>query len=167
MADILITRLSSVRGVTVRPTNAITAFESGDVDPIETGRSLAVDAVVDGTIYDTPDGIRVNARMSARVSDGSSLWQGVFNKPLKDTLSIENEISMELVNALSLNLRADARKVSNPDAYELYVKGRYEWNKRDHQALANAQHYFRSAVEKNFPGLCSCLRGTGRFCCLS
>jgi len=149
MADILITRLSSIRGVTVRPTTAVTAFENIDADALEIGNKLGVDAVVEGTIYDVADGVRVNARMT-RVSDGTALWQGVFNKPLRDVLSIENEISMELANALSLNLRADAKKFTDDtDAYQLYVKGRYEWNKRDYQGLAKAQHYFRSAIQKD------------------
>lgn len=153
MADILITRLSSIRGVIVRPTSAVTAFENVEIDTLEIARSLGVDAVVEGTIYEAADGIRVNARMT-RVSDGTSMWQGVFNKPTKDVLSVENEISLELANILSMNIRAEAGRISktyteDSDAYQLYAKGRYEWNKRDNKGLAQAQQYFRSAIQKD------------------
>ncbi len=149
MADILITRLGNVNRVTVRPTSAVLNMNGADV--LADARKLGVDAVVVGSIYRLPDRVRITARL-VRAPDGSVLWSGEFEKLAADELRMQNEIALQIVNALALNL-TDAESASiakryteSPDAYRLYAKGRYEWSKRNWPAMIEAQRLFRNAI---------------------
>lgn len=152
VADVLITRLSNIRELNVRPTSAVMNF--GGSDSAAAGRELKVDAVLEGTIYRAGDRVRVTARL-LKASDGSPLWAGQFEKPLEEELKVQDEISLQLVDALALSLSGNEktaltkRYTESADAYQLYLKGRYHWNKRNYEALAEAERLFRNAIEKD------------------
>ena len=152
LADILITRLSSLNRIIVRPTSAVTSFENSREDSLSIARRLQVDGVLEGTIYRSSDKVRVTGRLM-RVSDQSTVWSGQFECLVKDELRLQNEISLQIANVLAVNLNNSERTaLSKPftrsaDAYQLYVQGRYEWNKRNYKALAEAERLFRNAIE--------------------
>ena len=147
LADVVITRLSGLKDITVRPTSAVMNLENRDIDLTEIGKRLQVDAILEGMIFHSGSNVRVTARLT-RVSDGATLWTGLFEKPASEESSIENDIVAQLVSALSLSSeRKIARPyTSNPDAYQLYVSGRYEWNKRNWRGQQDAKRLFRSAI---------------------
>jgi DNA-binding winged helix-turn-helix (wHTH) protein/TolB-like protein len=152
VADVLITRLSNIRELNVRPTSAVMNFVG--TDSAAAGRQLKVDAVLEGTIYRAGDRVRVTARL-LKVSDQSPLWAGQFEKPLQDELKVQDEISLQLVDALALSL-SGAEKIAltkryteSADAYQLYLKGRYHWNKRYYEGFVEAERLFRNAIEKD------------------
>jgi DNA-binding winged helix-turn-helix (wHTH) protein/TolB-like protein/Tfp pilus assembly protein PilF len=152
LTDILITRLSNIREITVRPTNAILNFENAD--SIIAGQKLNTDAVLEGAIYRTGDKVRVTARL-IKVADGKTIWNGQFEKLKTDELRLQDEIALAVTDALRLNL-SDREKIAvskrlteNADAFELYQKGRYEWNKRNWAGMVNAEKMFRGAIEKD------------------
>jgi DNA-binding winged helix-turn-helix (wHTH) protein/TolB-like protein/Tfp pilus assembly protein PilF len=154
MADVLITRLSNIKTLNVRPTSAVTAFENQEIDSIEIGRRLQADAVLEGTIYRAAGQIRVTLRL-LKTSDNKPIWAGQFEKPLRDEMKIQNEIALQVADALVLNLSSDERTAvsksmtANPDALEFYQKGRFEWNKRNYQGAVEAERLFRNALEKD------------------
>jgi DNA-binding winged helix-turn-helix (wHTH) protein/TolB-like protein/cytochrome c-type biogenesis protein CcmH/NrfG len=154
MTDILITRLSNIKDLTVRPTSAILAFENQDQDSVTIGQRINVDAVLEGTIYHANDRVRVTARL-IRVSDQSPLWAGQFEKPLQDELRLQDEIALQLVDALALNLSGSEkgaltkRHTESAEAYQLYLEGRYQWNSRNSDGMEQAQRLFRNAIEKD------------------
>ena len=153
LADILITRLSNIKELNVRPTSAVMTLED-DLDSISAGRKLEVDAVLEGTIYRAADRVRVTTRL-VRVSDQSPIWAGQFEKPLQDELRLQDEIALQVVDALALNLSGyeqralTKRYTESADAYQLYVKGRYHWNKRNYEGLQEAERLFRNAIDKD------------------
>lgn len=152
LADVLITRLSNIKEIKVRPTSAVFALESSD--SIHAGEKLKVEAVLEGTIYRTPDKVRVTARL-IRVSDSSSIWTGEFEKSHRDELRLQDEIALRVIDALALNLTGNEKAAvsksytENTDAFQLYSKGRYEWNKRSWEGMNEAQRLFRNAIEKD------------------
>jgi DNA-binding winged helix-turn-helix (wHTH) protein/TolB-like protein/Flp pilus assembly protein TadD len=154
LADVLITRLSNIRELNVRPTSSVMAFEGQVQDSMSTGRKLNVDAVLEGTIYHANGRVRVTARL-LRVGDQTPLWAGQFEKPSQDELKVQDEIALQLVDALSLSLSGTEktaltkRFTENADAYQLYLKGRYHWNKRNQEGMTEAQRLFRNAIEKD------------------
>jgi len=154
LADVLITRLSSIRGLNVRPTSAVMSFENQEIDSIQAGHKLNVDSVLEGDIYRTGPEVRVTMRL-LKVSDNTTIWSGEFEKPLKDELRLQNEIALQVVDALSLNLSSSEksalsrRYTENIDAYQLYIKGRYEWNKRSPAGMIEAERLFRNAIEND------------------
>jgi len=154
LADVLITRLSNIRELNVRPTSAVMAFDEQGQDSISAGRKLNVDAVLEGTIYHANSRVRVTARL-LRVGDQTPLWAGQFEKPSQDELKVQDEIALQLVDALSLSLSGTEktaltkRYTESLDAYQLYLKGRYHWNKRSYGGIIEAQRLFRNAIEKD------------------
>lgn len=154
LADVLITRLSNIKNLSIRPTSAIAAFENQNIDSLEIGRRLQTDAVLEGTIYRTANQIRVTMRL-LKTSDDKPIWTGQFEKPLQDELKIQSEIAVQVADALVLNLNKTERTAlakpltENADALELYQKGRFEWNKRNYQGAVEAERLFRNAIEKD------------------
>ncbi|MEP6901379.1 MAG: FlgO family outer membrane protein [Actinomycetota bacterium] len=154
LADVLITRLSNLKSLNVRPTSAVSAFENQDSDSTQIAQKLNVDAVLEGTIYRAENQLRVTVRL-LKTSDNKAIWSGQFEKPLSDELKIENEITLQIVDALALNVSGDEQKsitktyTENADAYQLYVKGRFEWNKRSWAGMIEAERLFRNAIVKD------------------
>jgi DNA-binding winged helix-turn-helix (wHTH) protein/TolB-like protein len=154
LADVLITRLSNLREVKVRPTSAVQEFERPQQESTVVGQLLGVDAVLEGSIYRSHGQIRVTARL-LRVSDSSPIWSGQFDDKAEDVLAVQNAIAEQVVESLALNLSADEkanlskRYSENADAYQLYVQGRYYWNKRSWPGMTQAEYFFRRAIEKD------------------
>ena len=163
IADALITRLSVLRGVVMRPTSSIRKYGGLEQDPLTAGRELQVDAVLDGTILRTSDRTRITVRL-LRVSDGISLWAGQFDEATPDALAAQGAIADGVIGALALRLTGDERALLakrpmvNPDAYQLYLKGRYHWNQRSEAGLKKAAEYFARAIETD-PGYAHAFSG--------
>jgi DNA-binding winged helix-turn-helix (wHTH) protein/TolB-like protein/Flp pilus assembly protein TadD len=154
LADVLITRLSNLKEVKVRPTSAVEKFEGQEQESAAVGKLLGVDAVLEGSIYRVQEQLRVTARLM-RVSDQSPIWSGKFDDKAEDVLAVQNAIAEQVADSLALSLSAGEKAAltkhfsENPDAYQLYVRGRYFWNKRSWPGMAQAEYFFRRAIEKD------------------
>lgn len=154
MADALITRLSNLKQVTVRPTSSVLKYASGGGDAIAAGRELGVDTVLDGSVQRSGDTIRVTVRL-VRVSDGVPLWADTFDERFTNIFSVQDSISERMAGALTLNLSGDEKKrltrryTENVEAYQAYLKGRYYWNKWNGQGLRKSIEYFEQSIEKD------------------
>ena len=154
MADTLIFRLSSVKGIAVRPISAVRKYADLQQDPLAAGRELGVDAVLDSSMQVVGERIRVTTRL-LRVEDGSVLWMERTNEQLADLFVAQDAIAERLVGSLALTLTDEERKrltrryTENTEAYQLYLKGRYFWNKRTADGLQKGIEYFKQAIEKD------------------
>ncbi len=150
MTDALITRLSDLHKIIVRPIGTVRKYAASD-DPVAAGKQLAVDSVLDGSIQHAGDRTRVTVRL-LRVSDGEQLWGGEFDEKLTDMFAIEDSISQKVASALELNLSGEEqRRLARPftastDAYQLYMKGRFFWNKRTVEGVKKSLDYFQQAI---------------------
>jgi DNA-binding winged helix-turn-helix (wHTH) protein/TolB-like protein len=154
MADALITRLSNLQQLVVRPSSSIVRYTAPDQDPLEAGRQQKVDAVLDGRIQLTAERVRVTVQL-LRVQDGKQLWADKFDEKFTDIFALQDVISERVTSALALQLtgsqqdRLTKRYTENAEAYQLYLKGRYFWNKRTGESLQKGIEYFRQAIEKD------------------
>lgn len=125
MADSLISELSSGENLIVRPLFAVRRFTSPDEDPLAAGRSLAVEAVLDGSIQLSTDQIRVSARL-LRISDGKQIWAEQFDENRTDIFQVQDSIARRVASALNVTLSSGKNipKTTNFDAYESYMLGR-------------------------------------------
>ncbi len=152
LSDTLIARLGDTQRIIVRPTSAVRKYADPAQDPLAAGREQGVDAVLDGTVQQSGDRIRVIVRL-LRVSDGASLWSGQFDERRTDIFAVQDSISRQVVAGLSLTLsdeereRLRGRENPNVDAYHAYMKGRYFWNKRTKDGYRKAVEYFQKAIE--------------------
>lgn len=149
LADILTTRLSNIKDLKVRPAQASAGTESDD--SVASGRRLKVDAVLEGAIYHADGRVRVTARL-VRVDDATVVWSGEFEKLKRDELQLQHEIAFRIIPLVAVNLSPGEREAlakkytENADAYELYIRGRYEWNRRNTSGIIEAQRLFRNAI---------------------
>ncbi|PYR62476.1 MAG: hypothetical protein DMF91_06565 [Acidobacteria bacterium] len=154
LTDALITRLANVRGLTVRPTSSVLKYDRAARDPQAAARELKVDSVIDGNIQRVDDRIRVTVQLLS-VRDGTPLWADHFDEPARDLFSVQDAISERVVTALVANVgggernRRVARRAPDPEAYELYLRGRYFLSKRTRTSLERAREYFDEAVRKD------------------
>ena len=152
LADALITRLTKIRRISVRPTSAIARYAGSKPDPVAVGREIGVESVLDGNIQRAGDRIRVTVQL-VDVDDGSVLWAEKFDERFTEIFAVEDSISEQVARALVLELTADERKLlrkrytDNTDAYRPYLKGRYHWNKRSTESLNKGVEYFKQAID--------------------
>lgn len=151
LADAIISRLTSVRDFTVRPTSSISGYEKSDVDPLQAGRELGVDFILDGRIKKIGETLRVSLQM-LDVREGSAVWAGQFDEKFTDVLALEDAISEQVTDALISQITGEndvklgKRGTNNPQAYEAYLKGRFYWNQFTPDSLPKAIEQFQKAV---------------------
>jgi DNA-binding winged helix-turn-helix (wHTH) protein/tetratricopeptide (TPR) repeat protein len=154
MADALITRLGRTKVLLVRSTGVVQKYTVPGLDPVAAGRDLQVDSVLDGSIQTHGDRLRTTVRL-LRVSDGSTLWAGTFDERLTDVFSVQDSISERVAGALALELTEAQRSLltrrdtNDSEAYQLYLRGRFFWNKRSRDGFERGIVYFRQAVDKD------------------
>ena len=132
LADATITELAQIRSLTVRPTSTILRFAPAVSDPVEAGRELQVDTVVEGTFQRQGDRLRISVRLLS-VADRQALWGTKIDTSFDDLFRIQDEVSHAIARALAIELppsgerrREGARRGEEPagEAYELVLKGR-------------------------------------------
>ena len=154
MADTLITRLSGIRKLLVRPISSVRKYAELKIDALAAGRELDVETVLEGSLQRQANKVRVTARLM-RVSDGTSLWAGIFEQEMTDLFALQDVISIQLTQALSLELSNAEQMLlvkhhtQSPSAYQLYLKGRYYWWKNAPAEYNKSQAYFHRAVEED------------------
>ena len=154
IAETLTTRLSTLKQLTVRPTSAVLKYAASDKETVIAGRELGVETVLEGSIRRMGERVRATARL-VRVSDGSLLWADKFDESFTDIFKVEDSISGKVADALALKLsgeeqtRLTKRYTDNAEAYQLYLKGRYFWNKRTEEGFNRGIAQFTQAVEKD------------------
>jgi len=153
MTDALITRMSNLDRIVVRPVGAVRKYAK-ESDPIAAGRQLAVQSVLEGSIQRAGDRTRVTVRL-LRVSDGELLWGSEFDEKFTDMFAVEDSISEKVAGALVQNLTGSEQQrlarpfTANQEAYQLYMQGRYFWNKRTVDGVKKSLDYFQRAIQSD------------------
>jgi DNA-binding winged helix-turn-helix (wHTH) protein/TolB-like protein/Tfp pilus assembly protein PilF len=151
MADAVIGKLAHVRQIVVRPTSAVRRYTAPDRDPFEIARALGADSVLEGSVQRDGDRLRVTVQLS-NTGDRRALWAGTFDEPYTGIFSVQDAISERVARALEARLtgeeqtRIRKRYTENTEAYHLYLRGRYFWERRTVPDLQKAIDYFNEAI---------------------
>ena len=151
LADALVTRLSSVPRMVVRPTSSVLGV-GGENDPFAAGQRLSVKFVVDGHIRRAGERIRVTVQL-LNVRTRGVVWAQTFDERLTDVLTLEDSISERVASSLAPHLtgeeerRLQKRGTNVAAAYEAYLRGRFHWNQFTPDSLAKARQSFERATE--------------------
>jgi DNA-binding winged helix-turn-helix (wHTH) protein/TolB-like protein/tetratricopeptide (TPR) repeat protein len=154
IADAVIGKMSKLKHLIVLPTSSVLKYTDRAFDPIATGRTLDVDAVLSGTVQHSGDHLRVTVQL-VTVSNGRTVWSETFDQTFTDIFAIQDAISDSVARSLALNLTADEKKqlrkhyTTNAAAYDSYLMGLYFWGQRSKDGLEKAINYFQQAVEKD------------------
>lgn len=150
MADALITRLSNLRQVTVRPTSSVRKYD-GAQDPVSVGKELSVEWVLDGSVQKSRKRIRVTVQL-VNVSDGVLLWAEKFDAKFTDIFAVEDSISEQVSKAVAPKLTGEEKRAlakrytESLEAYQAYLKGRYFLEKRTTEGCKKGIEYFEQAI---------------------
>ncbi|MDQ3881513.1 MAG: protein kinase, partial [Chloroflexota bacterium] len=156
MTEELIGALSKVQGLRVPARTSVFALKGKDLDARAIGDTLKVATVLEGSVRRSGGRLRVGAQLVS-AKDNGVLWSETYDRDLADVFQVQDELARAIVGALRLQLkltnRADTALVEAPtedlEAYNLYLQGRYVWNRRTYESLLKAARYFERAVERD------------------
>ncbi len=167
MTDELITDLAQIRELKVVSKTSIMQYKGTRVPLPQIGRELGVDAVVEGSVQRSGDRVRITAQLIRTATD-RHIWARAYDGDLKDVLSLQARVAEAITNQVKLNLspeesgRLRGVRAVNPEAFDLYLRGRYSWNERNVEGFRKAIEYFNQAIEKDpdfalaYSGLADC-----------
>ena len=156
ITESLIASLTHVPELKVKSRNSVFRYKGKDVDVQKVGDDLGVTALVSGRVTPHGDNVEVSAELTD-VRDNTEIWGQHYSGKSADIISLQQQIAGDLAGKLRSKLSgAEKEQVTkqgtqNPEAYELYLKGRYSWNKRTNADIKTAISYFNQAIAKD-PG---------------
>ncbi len=154
MTDELITALGKVEGLHVASRTSVFALKGAKEDVRALGSRLGVSTVLEGSVRKAGSRLRIAVQL-ANVADGRSLWSERYDRELADVFAIQDEIARTIVDTLRSTLLRDLgdpvpmRYTANLRAYNLYLKGRFWWNRRTQEAIAEGIRYFEEAIAED------------------
>jgi eukaryotic-like serine/threonine-protein kinase len=149
----IINALAQIEDVRVVARTSAFSFKGKQVDLRTVGESLKVTTVLEGSVRKSGNRLRIMAQLVS-VSDGYHLWSERYDRELKDIFEVQDEIARTIANRLKVTLGANRQEplvrvgTKNLEAYQLYLKGRFHWNKRTPDGMRKAIEYFQQAIEE-------------------
>jgi serine/threonine-protein kinase len=153
ITDELINALMKVQGLRVASRTSVFALKGQALDVREIGKRLEVSVVLEGTVRRVGQRLRITVQLTD-ATDGRSLWSEAYDREIQDIFAIQEEIARTIVSTLRARFLGDIgdptarRYTANVNAYNLYLKGRYSWNKRSPEGVAEGIKYFCAAIEE-------------------
>jgi Tfp pilus assembly protein PilF len=146
--------LSQLPNLKVKSHGSVSRYKGQEIDSQKAGRELGVRAILTGRVLQRGDTISISVQL-VDVQGSYVIWGTQYNRKLADILGLQGEISREIYDKLRLRLtgeekaRLAKRPTENIEAYQLYLKGLYYWNKRTEEGFRRAIEYFSQATEKD------------------
>ncbi|HEU5154407.1 MAG TPA: protein kinase, partial [Gemmatimonadales bacterium] len=149
MTEEIINAMAKVPGVQVASRTSSFTFKGKQADVRQIGEKLGVTSVLEGSVRKVGNRIRITAQL-VNVENGYHLWSETYDRQLEDVFAIQDEISRAIAEALKLRLGSDAGQLvvpsANLEAYNLYLKGRFFFNKFTEQGLRKALDLFQHTL---------------------
>lgn len=152
ITETIINTLSKIPKLRVMARSTVFRYKGKEVDPQQVGFDLGIRSVLMGRLLQRGDELIINTEL-IDVADGSQIWGEQYNRKHTELLAVQDEIATEISDKLRLKLTQTEKKqltkraTENIEAYHLYLKGRYHWNKRTGPALIKGRDYFRQAID--------------------
>jgi serine/threonine-protein kinase len=157
LTDELINALAQMDGLRVVSRSSSFEFKGKPINIRTFGERVRAAIVIEGSVRSEENRIRVTVQMTS-VADGFQLWSERFDRELRHIFEIQDEITQAIVERLKIRLparnkpHAEAGSTTTLEAYDLYLKGKYNWNNQTEDGFQKAVHYFERAIEVQ-PGL--------------
>ena len=152
--DEILTRLAKIAELKVISRTSTQRFKSSPGDLPQIAQQLGVANILEGSVQKPSDQVRVNVQLIHAPTD-THLWAETYDRKLTDVFAVESEIARAVAERLQAKLTGSAehvlasRPTENPEAHQLYLKGRYFWNKRTTDNLKTAIDFFEKAIAKD------------------
>ena len=154
MTETLINSLSQLPNLSVKARSTVFHYKGKDSSPQQVGSELSVQGVLNGHFIQRGDQLTLSLEL-VDTRTGNQIWGEQYNRKTTDLVSLQSEIARDVSSKLKTKLSgADAAKVeknytTNVEAYQLYLKGKFYWNKRTGEALKQAVQFYQQAIEKD------------------
>lgn len=154
MAEELINALANTEGLQVTPRITAFQFKGKSLDIRTIGRRLRVDTLLEGSVRKAGNKLRITAQL-IDVASGKHVWSERYDRDAADVFAIQDEIARSIVDKLKIQLQTDEnvplvkRYTEDVEAYHLYLKGRFYWNKRYEVGVQKGISSFQAAIEKD------------------
>jgi serine/threonine protein kinase/Tfp pilus assembly protein PilF len=154
MTEALITELQKIKSLRVISRTSVMRFKKSNEALPDIARKLAVKAVVEGSVMRDGDKVRITVQL-IQASPEKHLWGSNFDRPMQNILSLQSDVAQAIANEIGASLtpqevtRLVSSRPVNPEAYELYLKGSFFWNKATAPAMEKSIEYFQQAIEKD------------------
>jgi len=152
ITESIINSLSQLPGLRVIARFTVFRYKGREVDPSQVGRELQVRAVLMGRVLQMGNRLVIRTEL-VDAAEGSQLWGEQYNRQPSDIFLVQEEIAGEITEKLRLALTGEQKKqvfkryTDNTEAYQLYLRGRYAWNKRTAASLKKGVELFKQAIE--------------------
>ncbi len=173
VTESLINNLSQLPNLKVIARSSVFRYKGRDVDPKTVGRELGVSAVLTGRVMQRGDDLSISIELTD-TRDNSHIWGAQYSRKLADIMMVQSEISREVTEKLRLRLSGEEKKqlakrhTENTEAYQLYLRGRYHFNKLTVDGVQRGIEFFRQAIERDpnyalaYIGLADCYNYLGK-----
>jgi TolB-like protein/Tfp pilus assembly protein PilF len=154
MTETLIRSLSQIPGLNVKSRSSVFRYKGKETDAKTLGNDLGVQAVLNGHVVQRGDQLSVSLEL-INADNENVIWTDTYDRKAGDLVSLQNDIARDVSNNLRIKLtNSDQQKLaknytSDPEAYRLYLQGRYYWNKRTFSEVAKGVPYFQQAVARD------------------
>ncbi len=154
MTETLINSLSQIPNLSVKARSSVFRYKGKEIDPKKVASELGVQVILTGRVIQRGDQLT----LSVELTDGqteNTIWGNKYERRGSDLVALQSEVARDVSGKLKSKLTgADAAKVektytANPEAYQLYLKGRFAWNRRTIESLKQAAEFFKQAIEKD------------------
>jgi TolB-like protein/tRNA A-37 threonylcarbamoyl transferase component Bud32/Flp pilus assembly protein TadD len=152
MTEELIATLGKLSTLRVISRTSVMRYKKTEKTLPQIAKELNVDAVIEGSVLRAGDRVRITAQL-IQASTDRHLWAESYDRNLRDVLNLQSEVSRAIASEIQIKVTpqeqarlASARAV-NSEAYDLYLKGRYQWNKRSKEGLERGLKYFQRAID--------------------
>ena len=154
ITDSLINSLTRVPNLSVKARSSVFTYKGKDVSPQQVAKDLAVEAVLNGRLVQRGDAVTLNLEL-IEAATGNQLWGEQYNRKLSDLTTLQSEIARDVSAKLHTKLtgteeqRVAKNYTQNAEAYQLYLRGKYHWNRRSRTDILKSIEYFRQAVDRD------------------
>jgi TolB-like protein/Tfp pilus assembly protein PilF len=154
VTESLINNLSQLPNLSVKARSSVFRYKGKDVEPQQVASDLKVQAVLNGRVSQRGDNMTISLDLVDGMT-GNQLWGEQYARKVGDLAKLQSEIARDVSQKLRSRLtgaeenRVVKNQTENTEAYQLYLQGRYNWNKRTDQTTAKAIDYFQRAIEKD------------------
>lgn len=152
IAEELINALTQIKDLRVVARTSAFSFKGKDVDIEEIGKKLKVDKVLEGSVRKAGNLLRITAQL-INVEDGYHLWSERYDRDLEDVFAIQDEVTLAIVDHMKVKLLGKEEKklkkqpTDNPEAYQLFLKGWYFWEKRTSEGYKKAKEFYNKSIQ--------------------
>ena len=172
LAEELLNGLAKIKDLKVAARTSAFSFRGKNIDVAEIGAALRVKTVLEGSVRKSGNRLRITAQL-INVTDGFHMWSGQYDRELSDIFGVQEEITLAIIDSLKLQLLGDQRAkvlrryTEKPEAYSLYLRGRFFWNKRTTGDVLQAIRCFEEAIDLDptyalaYTGIADCYSASG------